>query len=128
MMLLKNNRMPNFPCSFVLQGPFPASAPVDFLTAEQSPMNSLIIVTILLCAVQCEPAKIRIWDGDTFRIGSRGGEAVWIFNIDAPENAALRPIWRRSRRSGSQRCLKAARSKSCVRILTDMAARCRSFV
>lgn len=48
-------------------------------------MNSHIIVTILLCATQCEATNIRIWDGDTFRIGSRGGEPVRIFNIDAPE-------------------------------------------
>ena len=48
-------------------------------------MNSHSIVTILLCAAQCEPMNIRVWDGDTFRVGTRGGEAVRIFNIDAPE-------------------------------------------
>ncbi|MGJ7043780.1 endonuclease YncB(thermonuclease family) [Shinella sp. BE166] len=48
-------------------------------------MTSHIIVIIMLCAVQCEPTEIRIWDGDTFRVGSRGGESVRIFNIDAPE-------------------------------------------
>lgn len=48
-------------------------------------MNSHIIVTIMLCTMRCEPTEIRVWDGDTFRIGSRNGEAVRIFNIDAPE-------------------------------------------
>ncbi|WFS69555.1 thermonuclease family protein (plasmid) [Agrobacterium leguminum] len=48
-------------------------------------MNTHIIVSIMLCTLQCEPAEVRIWDGDTFRIGSRDGESVRIFNIDAPE-------------------------------------------
>lgn len=48
-------------------------------------MSSHIIVAIVLCAAQCQPTDIRIWDGDTFRVGSRGGESVRIFNIDAPE-------------------------------------------
>ncbi|WP_049777420.1 thermonuclease family protein [Allorhizobium ampelinum] len=50
-------------------------------------MNAHILVTIMLCTLQCEPTEVRIWDGDTFRIGSRSGEAVRIFNIDAPEIA-----------------------------------------
>lgn len=48
-------------------------------------MSSHIIVTIMLCTMQCEPTEIRIWDGDTFRVGSRNGEALRIFNIDALE-------------------------------------------
>lgn len=47
-------------------------------------MNSHIIVTILLCTFQCEPAEIRVWDGDSIRLG-QSGERIRIFNIDAPE-------------------------------------------
>ena len=49
-------------------------------------MNSHIIVQIMLCALACEPAEIRVWDGDSLRLGvTRQAEAVRIFNIDAPE-------------------------------------------
>lgn len=49
-------------------------------------MNSNIIVTILLCTLQCEPAEITVWDGDSIRLGrTREAEAIRIFNIDAPE-------------------------------------------
>ncbi|MCB5205177.1 thermonuclease family protein [Neorhizobium sp. T786] len=48
-------------------------------------MNTHIIVSILLCTLSCEPTEIRIWDGDTFRIGAHKGEAIRILNIDAPE-------------------------------------------
>lgn len=40
----------------------------------------------MLCALACEPAEIRVWDGDSLRLGvTRQAEAVRIFNIDAPE-------------------------------------------
>ncbi len=49
-------------------------------------MNSHIIVTILPCTFQCEPAEIRVWDGDSLRLGMTSeAEAIRIFNIDAPE-------------------------------------------
>ena len=32
-------------------------------------MSSHIIVTIMLCVLSCEPAEIRIWDGDSLRLG-----------------------------------------------------------
>ena len=49
-------------------------------------MNSHIIVSVLLCTLSCEPAEIRVWDGDSIRLGLTGeAEAVRIFNIDAPE-------------------------------------------
>ncbi|WP_122523179.1 thermonuclease family protein [Pannonibacter phragmitetus] len=49
-------------------------------------MNSHIIVTILLCTLSCEPAEVRVWDGDSILLGLTGqAEAVRIFNIDAPE-------------------------------------------
>lgn len=49
-------------------------------------MNSHIIVQILLCALACEPVEIRVWDGDSIRLGTTSqAEAVRIFNIDAPE-------------------------------------------
>ena len=49
-------------------------------------MNSHIIVSVLLCTLSCEPAEIRVWDGDSIRLGRTSeGEAVRIFNIDAPE-------------------------------------------
>lgn len=49
-------------------------------------MLSHIVVSVLLCAASCEPAEIRVWDGDSIRLGTtRQAEAVRIFNIDAPE-------------------------------------------
>ena len=49
-------------------------------------MNSHIIVSVLLCTLSCEPAEIRVWDGDSIRLGlTSEAEAVRIFNIDAPE-------------------------------------------
>jgi len=51
-------------------------------------MNSHIIVSVLLCTLSCEPAEIRVWDGDSIRLGlTSEAEAVRIFNIDAPEIA-----------------------------------------
>tara|TARA_R100000365_G_scaffold2706_1_gene8411 strand:- start:4682 stop:5044 length:363 start_codon:yes stop_codon:yes gene_type:complete len=32
-------------------------------------MNSHIIVSILFCTLSCEPAEIRVWDGDSIRLG-----------------------------------------------------------
>lgn len=43
------------------------------------------VFAVVLCALQCQPTDMRIWDGDTFRVGSYRGEAVRILNIDAPE-------------------------------------------
>lgn len=48
-------------------------------------MSGHIIVSVILCGLQCQPAELCIWDGDTFRVGSSRGEAVRIFDIDAPE-------------------------------------------
>lgn len=48
-------------------------------------MSGHIVVSVILCTLQCQPAELRIWDGDTFRVGSSRGEPVRIFNIDAPE-------------------------------------------
>jgi len=49
-------------------------------------MLSHIVVSILLCTASCEPAEIRVWDGDSIRLGTtRQSDAVRIFNIDAPE-------------------------------------------
>lgn len=49
-------------------------------------MLSHIVVSILLCTASCEPAEIRVWDGNSIRLGTtRQSEAVRIFNIDAPE-------------------------------------------
>lgn len=49
-------------------------------------MLSHIFVSILLCTASCEPAEIRVWDGDSIRLGTTSqAEAVRIFNIDAPE-------------------------------------------
>lgn len=45
-----------------------------------------IVVSVLLCTASCEPAEIRVWDGDSIRLGTtRHSEAVRIFNVDAPE-------------------------------------------
>jgi endonuclease YncB( thermonuclease family) len=49
-------------------------------------MLSHIVISVLLCTASCEPAQVRIWDGDSIRLGTtRQSEAVRIFNIDAPE-------------------------------------------
>lgn len=49
-------------------------------------MTSHIVAAILLCTATCQPAKVRIWDGDTFLIGMQhGAEKVRIINIDAAE-------------------------------------------
>ena len=49
-------------------------------------MDTHIVITVLLCAFQCEPAQLRVWDGDTFRIGfGRQSERVRLAGIDAPE-------------------------------------------
>lgn len=49
-------------------------------------MLSHIVVSVLLCTATCEPAEIRVWDGDSLRLGMRRqSETVRIFNIDAPE-------------------------------------------
>lgn len=48
--------------------------------------NLHIVVSILLCSSLCEPAELRIWDGDTFRIGNGNqSERVRFAGIDAPE-------------------------------------------
>ena len=49
-------------------------------------MLNHIVISVLLCASSCEPAEIRVWDGDSIRLGTtRQSEAVRVFNIDAPE-------------------------------------------
>ena len=49
-------------------------------------MLSHIVTSVLLCTASCEPAEIRVWDGDSIRLGmGQQSEAVRIFNIDAPE-------------------------------------------
>jgi endonuclease YncB( thermonuclease family) len=49
-------------------------------------MLSHIVVSVMLCTVSCESAEIRVWDGDSIRLGAgHQSEAVRIFNIDAPE-------------------------------------------
>jgi len=36
--------------------------------------------------LSCEPTEIRVWDGDSLRLGmTQEAEAIRIFNIDAPE-------------------------------------------
>lgn len=49
-------------------------------------MASHIVVTMLVCSLSCEPVDIRVWDGDSFRLGmTRQAEAIRVMNIDAPE-------------------------------------------
>src|SRR5690606_22072730 len=49
-------------------------------------MLSHIVISVLLCTASCEPAEIRVWDGDSIRLGTtRQSEPVRIFKIDAPE-------------------------------------------
>ncbi|KRW97556.1 thermonuclease family protein [Paracoccus sp. MKU1] len=49
-------------------------------------MLNHIVVSVLLCAASCEPAEIRVWDGDSVQLGlGREAEAMRIVNIDALE-------------------------------------------
>lgn len=49
-------------------------------------MRIHIVVTIMLCVLSCEPAEIRLWDGDSLRLGmTKESEAIRSFNIDASE-------------------------------------------
>ena len=49
-------------------------------------MTSHLIVTMLVCSLACEPVDVRIWDGDTLRLGMTSeAEAIRILNIDTPE-------------------------------------------
>src|SRR5690606_5936988 len=50
-----------------------------------APMTSHIIVTALICAATCQSVDVRVWDGDSVRLGlTPEAEAVRILNIDAP--------------------------------------------
>jgi endonuclease YncB( thermonuclease family) len=45
-----------------------------------------IVVDVVLCASHCERVVLRVWDGDTFRIGfGHDSERVRLEHIDAPE-------------------------------------------
>lgn len=45
-----------------------------------------IVVDVILCASICAPAVLRVWDGDSVRIGfGAGSERLRLANIDAPE-------------------------------------------
>jgi endonuclease YncB( thermonuclease family) len=60
--------------------------PVGVPQTLQMMMNSHIVIQIMLCVLSCEPAEIRVWDGDSIRLGlTSRAESVRIFNIDAPE-------------------------------------------
>lgn len=49
-------------------------------------MLSHIVVSVMLCTVSCEPAEIRVRDGNSIRLGAgHQTEAVRIFDVDAPE-------------------------------------------
>ena len=49
-------------------------------------MLSHIVISVMLCTASCEPAEVRVWDGDSIRLGAgHQSESVRIFNIDAPE-------------------------------------------
>lgn len=49
-------------------------------------MASHIVVSMLVCALSCEPVDVRVWDGDTMRLGmTNDAEAIRILNIDTPE-------------------------------------------
>lgn len=45
-----------------------------------------VVIDVVLCATHCESVVLRIWDGDTFRIGfGQDSERVRLEHIDAPE-------------------------------------------
>lgn len=45
-------------------------------------MTTHAILTAIVCAAFCSQATIKVWDGDTIRIGA---ESIRLLNIDAPE-------------------------------------------
>ena len=93
-------------------------------------MNSHIIVSVLLCTLSCEPAEIRVWDGDSIRLGlTSEAEAVRIFNIDAPEIAGQcayeSDLAQRSKRRLAE-FLRVSGWRSFAKAQIAMAARLRS--
>lgn len=57
-----------------------------WLTPATAYAQDHIVVDVVLCAASCVPAVLRVWDGDTVRIGfGRSSERVRLTNIDAPE-------------------------------------------
>lgn len=61
---------------FVATGPMTASA-----SAQDH-----VVIDAVLCATQCESVVLRVWDGDTFRVGfGQDSERVRLEHIDAPE-------------------------------------------
>jgi endonuclease YncB( thermonuclease family) len=57
-----------------------------FLAATPAHAHDHIFVDVVLRASSCAPAVLRVWDGDTVRIGfGSGSERVRLAHIDAPE-------------------------------------------
>lgn len=49
-------------------------------------MNAHTVIAVLLCTTFCEQTQLRVWDGDTFRVGwGSRSERVRLETIDAPE-------------------------------------------
>lgn len=42
---------------------------VGWVAIDQAHAQDHIVIDVVLCATHCESAVLRIWDGDTFRIG-----------------------------------------------------------
>lgn len=47
-------------------------------------MSTHIIIAVTLCAATCQPAVLKVWDGDSLRVEGQE-KALRILNIDAPE-------------------------------------------
>ena len=90
-------------------------------------MSSHITVTIMLCVLSCEPTEIRVWDGDSLRLGmTQEAEAIRIFNIDdrkSRDSVPMKAIWRSTRSIGSQSCWPVSAWRSCAKGPIAMAAR-----
>lgn len=56
------------------------------VAAMPSHVQDHIVIDVVLCSPACAPAVLRVWDGDSVRIGfGRNSERVRLANIDAPE-------------------------------------------
>lgn len=58
------------------------------MLGEAAAENRHTVVSVSLCeSGLCEPAQLRVWDGDTFIVdrGDGAGEKIRIANIDTPE-------------------------------------------
>lgn len=77
--------------------------------------HSHVVVEVVLCTSTCAPAVLRVWDGDTFRIGfGSGSERVRLADIDAPEIDGRCPYERELARRSQVRLAELLRGRPIV--------------